>query len=297
MDEAFYGRVIQNLTDHLRGISLREEYVNSLLSVMEANLSYIPSSTSMREQADISLYDHVKLALAVAQEIPSAYTAKYLPILQIAAHRLLLDFVEVDKIQSREDFNCIPVRSGNYRKYFEYALNLQIKLSRKEYADFIRAITPLIVDLFEVVLKYQCRIDIDDYCRIDEKGVRKWSEKKLRGTEILSVLNESYPNGFSYSVISSHHLKILLDHYSDDPALKSLVDTLRGVESDIRNLAAHEIVSITDAKIKKLTGFDGAQIMDRIKKMFAYIGLKIDARWWHSYDDMNEEILERMSRN
>lgn len=67
MDEHFYKTVVQNITDNLRGITMSEEYVNSLLSVMEANLTYIPSSTSKRELADISLYDHVKITAAIAE--------------------------------------------------------------------------------------------------------------------------------------------------------------------------------------------------------------------------------------
>ena len=57
---------MDNITNNLLGIKLDEEYVNSLLSVLEANLSYIPSSTSKRELTDISLFDHVKITAAVA---------------------------------------------------------------------------------------------------------------------------------------------------------------------------------------------------------------------------------------
>ena len=66
MDEHFYKTVVGNIINNLLGIELKEEYVNSLLSVLEANLSYIPSSTSKRELADISLFDHVKITAAVA---------------------------------------------------------------------------------------------------------------------------------------------------------------------------------------------------------------------------------------
>ena len=66
MDEHFYKTVVDNIMNNLLGIELKEEYVNSLLSVLEANLSYIPSSTSKRELADISLFDHVKITAAVA---------------------------------------------------------------------------------------------------------------------------------------------------------------------------------------------------------------------------------------
>ena len=66
MDKEFYQRIITAITESLKGITLSEEYLNSLLSVLEANLSYIPSSTAKKEVADISLYDHVKITAAVA---------------------------------------------------------------------------------------------------------------------------------------------------------------------------------------------------------------------------------------
>ena len=42
MDEHFYKTVVDNITNNLLGIKLDEEYVNSLLSVLDANLSYNP---------------------------------------------------------------------------------------------------------------------------------------------------------------------------------------------------------------------------------------------------------------
>ena len=67
MDESFYTEVIDRIKDNLKGIEISEEYINSLLSVLESTVSYIPSSTSKRELADISLYDHVKMTAAVAE--------------------------------------------------------------------------------------------------------------------------------------------------------------------------------------------------------------------------------------
>lgn len=66
-DEHFYAEVKANLIDNLKGLEWRnQEYVNSLLEVLEANLSYVPSSTAKGELADISLFDHLKLTAAAA---------------------------------------------------------------------------------------------------------------------------------------------------------------------------------------------------------------------------------------
>ena len=43
-------------------------------------------------------------------------------------------------------------------------MNLDIKLRRKEYVDFIRGITPIIVDMLELIVMTELKISVDDYC-------------------------------------------------------------------------------------------------------------------------------------
>lgn len=64
--ESFYQQIIPEITDHLKGISLDSAYLNSLLTVLEADLTYVPSSTAKKELSDISLYDHLKLTAALS---------------------------------------------------------------------------------------------------------------------------------------------------------------------------------------------------------------------------------------
>jgi len=61
-----YDRVALGLSEGLRGIDFQGEYVNSLLELTEAYLSYVPSSTYAGEVADISLFDHSKITAALA---------------------------------------------------------------------------------------------------------------------------------------------------------------------------------------------------------------------------------------
>ena len=112
-----------------------------------------------------------------------------------------------------------------------------------------------------MILKKQCRIDINGCCSIKKK-VREWDEMKLRGSQ-----------------------------------LRQLAEKLRNVEIKIRNLAAHEIVSIKDGTIKELTGLTGNQIMNMIKDIFAYTGIGVKREYWNFYDDMNQKILEIMGKS
>ncbi|MCD8180961.1 MAG: type III-A CRISPR-associated protein Cas10/Csm1 [Firmicutes bacterium] len=60
-----YSKICSNIQDSLKGIQYNGEYINSLLEIMEANCSFVPSSTNLGEIADISLYDHCKITAAV----------------------------------------------------------------------------------------------------------------------------------------------------------------------------------------------------------------------------------------
>ncbi len=245
----------------------------------------------------IEVYDY-QAAVAVAETMQPEDVKAYYSLLKLAEARILLDFPTVDKWQQKMDVDCLPVKEEKNRKYFEYALNLSIKLERKEYADFIRGITPIIVDLFELALKRQCGVNIDLYTK-KVKGKRQWSiaklKEKVKGKEIYRVLDGKYKPNFNPTMISSDHLNTLISYYSKEARLIEIAENLRLVESKIRNMAAHEIVSITDEKIKEETGFTGAQIMDKIIEIFTFTGIKIPTDAWHSYDKINQAILNAMN--
>lgn len=62
--DGFYSNVKQRITASIEDFQWKPDYINSLLEVMEATLSFIPSSTAKDEIADISLFDHVKMTAA-----------------------------------------------------------------------------------------------------------------------------------------------------------------------------------------------------------------------------------------
>ena len=67
---------------------------------------------------------------------------------------------------------------------------------------------------------------------------------------------------------------------------------MRDVEENVRNMAAHEIVSITEEKLQKLLGNNTTfnQIFKAIKSLVVYAGIKITSDDWNSYDKMNEKL-------
>jgi CRISPR-associated protein Csm1 len=64
--EHLYNQIYQDFKEGLGAISFEPAYLNSVLELCEAYLSYLPSSTMQSQVSDISLYDHQKTTAALA---------------------------------------------------------------------------------------------------------------------------------------------------------------------------------------------------------------------------------------
>lgn len=61
-----YNETRELLKKHLGGIQIEPQEINSLLSILEATMSDVPSSTNTSELVDVSLYDHSKTTAGLA---------------------------------------------------------------------------------------------------------------------------------------------------------------------------------------------------------------------------------------
>ena len=239
-------------------------------------------------------YDYFA-AREVCDMLPESVSSSYRPWLDLACTRLHLDFAAMNLLDKELNSDCLPIKSKDKQEYFEYTLNLSIKLKKKEYTDFIRAITPLIVDLFKLILKHECNIDINEY--ITDK---RWDKLKLKkkNKELDDFLNNSFGGDFHYNEVYSVQLLRIIEHYSNNQKLISLTGSLRNIEANVRNKAAHEIISLSEERIKKLTGGkDSEEILKMLKEALKYTGIGISAEDWNSYDLMNEKILHKIENS
>ena len=73
---------------------------------------------------------------------------------------------------------------------------------------------------------------------------------------------------------------------------------MRYVERSARNLAAHEIESITEEWLKdKCSGMDSRSILNLLKKIVGRSGMNVSSKDWNSYDEMNEGIKVFLDQN
>ncbi|MCM1495118.1 MAG: hypothetical protein NC089_04900 [Bacteroides sp.] len=237
-------------------------------------------------------------AFMLAEEIKADISEEAYDLLRAAVARLQLDLPKVKSIELKYGYKLLPVRQEGDMEFFEYALTMQIKMIRKEYGDFMRAISPLISDLFEMILFRHCEIDIKKYCE-KKHNIWLWNVARLKndtvGLNLLHILNQEFaPNTFRNSPVAASNLKPILMHYIQDIALKEKLEKMRDIEAEVRNMAAHEIVCITDEKLKKMNLMSVHQMFSLIQKLTVAAKIHITAQDWKSYDFMNQLIIQKM---
>lgn len=278
----------------------KENFENRCKEIVCPSLSTIKMEEIIKKH--ILAYDYAA-ALSIAEELPQKSTESYIHLLRYAKARLQLNEIEVNAARSvNDEYDFLPVKKSEQRKIVEYALALDVKRKRGEFADFLRAITPLLVELFVNVLKNCFEIDLSPFTET-EKGEFKWNGTKI-SENIEQTLKDGnidlYKNSFKPSVTSFHLYTIMKNLPSKNDNMRKafeIIDILRAVEQNIRNKAAHQMVSVTDEKIKKLTKLSSSEIMSRIKKLFNYSDISVSKeKGWNSYELMNDSIIAKISQ-
>ncbi len=236
-------------------------------------------------------YDY-KAALSIAEEIKEDISEDSYRLLQIADARVKLNSKKINKLMEEKAYDIYPIKGGDKQKIFEYALVLKIKIDREEYADFIRGITPVVVDLLEPILEKTCKIKLSHCCTVDKKGVKRWDYEKLESMGLLKVLNKAYENkgGFRGKEVYSIHIINLIIQKSKDSVLNKNLDEIMKIEKEARNMAAHQIVSVTNEWFLKQTGKTASEIYSIIQYLILRAGFNAKKEYWESYDQMNVMI-------
>ena len=212
----------------------------------------------------------------------------YTSLTVLADQKLLAGDYYVGSVDIPYNGIISAVRQENKKKIlFEYLLALDLKVKRGEYADFIRGITPLIIDLLEMVLEQFCEINVTQYYK---KKERKWDRYKFVGTELLGIMNEKfYP--FRYGIVYSSHLQPIIEKKCKDDLLKQRTKGLVEIEQNVSN-----IVSATPEWVKEQAGRSVEDILWLLKYICEQVKINTRKENWDSYDYMNKRIIEELDR-
>ncbi len=252
-------------------------------------------------------YNYVA-ALDLAKEINKSVEG-YIPengmkMLEAAKYRSYLDLENYNKISRNDSFGFLPVKDKDAQIVFEYILTIDIKDKNKNYADFIRAISPAIADVLNLYVKRKYGIDVrqENYSqnkngkwnpKSKKKGYIAKVENDIRRKEIAVIVKKNKygkPRPFSSDVM----LDILKKVFPDDTEAFENANKLRDSETNLRNQAAHDIVSIDENTIKERCGMTPDEIVENLKFFITGSGYDVSEECWNSYDKMNEIIEENI---
>lgn len=222
----------------------------------------------------------------------------YLEYIEAAVKRNSLNYHNAMNVFPKEcRKKLFPVQDGLFMKYFEYIQNLDIKCRRKEFADFIRAISPIVLELFVMAVKNATGTDVHDYTTT-RNNVEKWDRNKLEDApEIKKILEDAYSTHgkrFDYSFIKSDHLIKIINCTITDNDILNLTKEIRDIEQDVRNLAAHQIAVIDNDYIRKVTNISAFDICNKLKQLFNLTCRQVNNENWNSYDHMNDFIISKI---
>ena len=94
-----------------------------------------------------------------------------------------------------------------------------------------------------------------------------------------------------YTNISANVILKLMEQKCTDTNVLKVMENIRLVEKEVRNLAAHEIIGITEEWIKKKTKFTPEEIMEYMVEFGGYAGVSLSKQNRQSYHVMNEQLI------
>ena len=71
--------------------------------------------------------------------------------------------------------------------------------------------------------------------------------------------------GFTGRDVYSDHLTAIIDEISSDAEIKRMTIEIRDVEKSVRNISAHNLISVTENWVKKYSGYLPMEIYNMLK--------------------------------
>lgn len=97
----------------------------------------------------------------------------------------------------------------------------------------------------------------------------QWDLKKLRESEkIGAILDNAYHGKFEGKWVQAAHLAKLGEALIQDTVIRRCIAELRKVEASVRNMAAHNMISVSDEWIKKKPAIPATKSFFSLEKLF-----------------------------
>jgi len=241
----------------------------------------------------IESYNYVA-AYEIAEPLKEFIDERILLLIEAGMARLKLDKSTCSKAAKKANYDIFPIKQSDHWNVFESLMILKIKIIKEEYADFLRAFSPLFFVLMEMAIEQCPDFDLSEYVILKQKRksktpIKQWNKEATATNPVFKSIN-GYVNRDTV-ILSDHYAKLIeRKELGIADNIKKLTKEIRKAEKDIRNPAAHTITYITDEVIKNCTGMSAEQIFNKLKELCRAVGVKIGKEDLLTYDKLNEEI-------
>lgn len=215
---------------------------------------------------------------------------------KMAVARSRMDIVYINQNRKKDNLDdWFPIKTPDKIKSYEYLMIMQTKLEQKRYIDFIRDITPIFFSLTEMILKESCNISFSQIGW--EKQGRLSQKERFWCLDIEKMNNLNITVSPKWSNNTFFTAKIILDILEQkdlDNTTLEILKKIRNVEESVRNLAAHEIVGLTEEGIKERAGYLPQEIMNLCFDMAKKAGINIGKHEKNIYELMNNDLIKKL---
>lgn len=233
---------------------------------------------------------------------------RLLDLLNLGHAFLHTDLVTIENLAPKVGMTYLTEPNLLQRRVYSYTQGLAIKLKLKEYDDYLRALTPLLVDILRLLLEKEVLPDLDSYLievmKKTPQGVSiyrglQWNQSLIEmgpDDRILNTWKRYYGDYFNYShyVSSSHLIKLVIDYVSDQELVQE-ANQLRQIEKYARNIVAHELIYVDDEWLEHRVQMRSPDIHQLILSLVEKAGLT-DPKQWSSLADIQKEIVKEMNQ-
>ena len=234
------------------------------------------------------------------------YSDRLDDLLSLAHAYVHTDLKSIEILAPKVGMTFLTRPSLLQRRVYSYTQGLAIKFEVHEYDDYLRALTPLLVDILRLVIETTLLPDLDRYLTevvketVDGKPLYRglqWNQALIeeKPNPIQETWKRYYGDYFNYShyVSSSHLLKIIDDHV-EDPTIRQVAGRMRQVEKYARNIVAHELVFVDDHWLEYRLGMNGQDIHQLLMQLNQVAGLT-DAQQWQGLVKIQEAIEQELA--
>jgi len=202
-------------------------FINRCVEVEQPNYLALIQKEIIKKH--VAAYDY-PVAIIASDRIKNFLPDEFFLLLKAANLRLSLNLKELDKIKI-PDYSIYPIQNSDLKYPFEYLLSLKSKQVKQQLGDFIRGLTPLVTDLFEMCLIKKCNIDIRTRCFVQQKKLKDnkvkvadvyYLDREKLTAEENTMMDSYFKNGYKTTFLSSSNMLPFVSYYCKEEKIKVL---------------------------------------------------------------------------